>query len=104
MDSKAILVSVRRGTSDLERVLTFQRPGDIPIAALLENQLAVDGTGVRGEIAPIYEYLPDRRRILLGFGRPGSEANDATLGGALVSAERWLMGFLGQYGYSVEFE
>jgi hypothetical protein len=104
MDSRKIQVSVRRGTSDLERILTFQRPVDIPVAALLEHQLAVDGTDVRGEIAPIFEYLPDRRRILLGFGRPGSDANDGTLGAALVSAERWLMGFLGQFGYSVEFE
>ena len=104
MDNKTILVSVRRGSSDLERVLTFQRPENIPVAALLDNQLALDGTDVRGDIAPIYEYLPDHRRILLGFARPGTASQESTLGVALVSAERWLMGFLSQYGYEVEFE
>ena len=104
MENRSVLVSVRRGSSDLERVLTFQRPENIPFAALLDNQLAVDGTTVRGEIAPVYEYLPDRRRILLGYGRPGNSGNEGSLGVALVNAERWLMGFLGQYGYEVEFE
>ena len=104
METKTVLVSVRRGASDLERTLTFQRPENIPVGTLLDNQLAVDGGVVRGDIAPVYEYLPDRRRLLLGFARPGSESQESTLGVALVAAERWLLGFLGQFGYQVEFD
>ncbi|MHB1133662.1 MAG: hypothetical protein ACYC4L_14920 [Chloroflexota bacterium] len=104
METKTVIVSVRRGASDLERTLTFQRPDNIPIASLLDNQLAVDGGAVRGDVAPVYEYLPDRRRLLLGYTRPGSENQDSTLGVALLSAERWLLGFLGEYGYQVEFD
>ena len=104
IESKTVIVSVRRGASDLERTLTFQRPDNIPVGALLDNQLAVDAGAVRGDVAPVYEYLPDRRRLLLGYSRPGSEGQESTLGVALVAAERWLMTFLGQYGYQVEFD
>lgn len=108
-----ITIHVRRGRSALHRVLTFQRPENLPVDDILKMDMAIDGHSVRGEIRPFRQlaggYVGEEdsspKAPITGFvSIQTNEFNYGSVTEALAEAEKWLIGFLGKYGYEVEFQ
>jgi len=117
-DINKMTVHVRLGVDHNHRVLRFDKPLDIPTEALLQNGLAIDGGDILGEIGPWFEVDSCEEcgaPRLIGFTTLPAQSADPgdiplmrksvpTLADALNASEAWLVEFLGEYGYEVEFE
>ena len=83
MTEKTITVYVRKGESD-ERLLSFNPPPDIPQGELLTHGFALDGNRAARSIPQV---------------GPGGSFTER-----LFAAQRDVVDWLAQHGYSVEFK
>ena len=106
LPSKAtIKVYVRRENGG--RILSFRPPADITTATLLENDLALDGNtamiGIAQKVETFWDDNHDEQTRMAGYSVPGVPDDYPTLSAALLAVEKWLVQWLGERGYSVDF-
>ena len=119
MDRQTVKVYVRAGSHKGERLLSFQPPKEVRQTEWISRGLALDGnsvtttvtalTGVAAlpERIPGFEQLPRHvhvegvRNVRQLYTHP--EGSPRTLSQALHEVEAWLVEWLAELGYDVEF-
>ncbi len=119
MDRQTVKVYVRAGSHKGERLLSFQPPKDVAQTEWISRGLALDGNSVTTTVTaltdvaelpekiPGFEKLPPHvhvegvRHVRRLYTRP--EGSPGTLSQALHEVEAWLIEWLGELGYNVEF-
>ena|SRR5436309_13954886 len=119
MDRSTVKVYVRAGTQGGERTLSFHPPKEVPQTEWISRGLAIDGNSVTASVTaltgvadlpekiPGYEKLPRDvhvvgvRNVRRLYTHP--EGSLRSLSQALHEVEAFLVDWLGELGYDVEF-
>jgi hypothetical protein len=122
MDRQTVKVYVRAGSNKGERLLSFQPPKEVQQTEWISRGLALDGNSVTTSVTaltgvaelpekiPGFERLPPHLRVegvryirrLMTYPE-GSPGSNRTLSQALHEVEAWLVEWLAELGYNVEF-
>jgi len=99
--AEKITVYVRKGRTDHERILSFNRPPDIPQTDILEAGMAFDGNAVVSAV----EWNDRAGHFIhaLHVGDEPCREHHQSLAGALRCAEAQLFTWLVLHDYEVEF-
>ncbi len=117
MDRQKVKVYVRASAHEGERTLSFHPPKEVPQTEWLTHGFAIDGNSVVASVTPsrgvadlpedIPGYPPDlhvegRRQIRRLCTYPKISPSRSLMQ-ALQEVEAWLVEWLGELGYDVEF-
>ena len=121
MDRQIVKVYVRAGDHEGERTLSFRPPKEVPQSEWLKRGFAIDGNSVIASVSALtgiapFEDIPGIPSNVEVIGRRpyprlhtdpkevrGAGFFPRTLVQALQEVEAWLVEWLGELGYDVEF-
>lgn len=98
--SRTISVYVRKGVGNNQRIITFDRPRDIPVRELLDRGLAIDGNQIAFVVGGTFLSTSEGWQ----FSGPLGSGSFDNLPDALVAEEKAVIDFLSEHGYAVEFD
>lgn len=106
MDRKKVTVYVRKGASESERTLSFDRLPEISAVDVLKAQIAIDGNSFLCSVGLMEPENPGDPPMFAGpdFSLEVRSGWHYSLADALAATESVLIKWLDGYGYDVEFD